>query len=160
MLVTFDGEAIHKAFHDPETGTLDLWSGFATGVGEAVAWGEGIVLVTDEDESFAHLSIDLEQVEVDAHPPQRPADAPAALEAGVEVAGDHPPGVLFDPVEGTLRVRFQPSEPHEWARIGTSLLWLGIDEDAHLVALVAEGVSRDARGSGQAAWLAEHGVGE
>ncbi|MCP5021614.1 MAG: hypothetical protein GY930_07530, partial [bacterium] len=45
----------------------------------------------------------------------------------------------------------------EWARLGPNLVWLALDEDGNLAAIVIEGVSRDPKGKAQAAWLAEMG---
>lgn len=159
MLVAFDGRAIHKAFHDPETGTLDLWSAEADGEGHAVAWGDGLVLVADEDGTFAHLSLEPAALDTATAAPSRPADAARAVEAGVELCPDETPALLFDGTEGTLRLRWGALEPVEWARLGDSLVWLGIDGDARLAALVVEGVSRDPGSRAQATWLAEQGIG-
>lgn len=159
MLVAFDGRAIHKAFHDPETGTLDLWSAEADGEGHAVAWGDGLVLVADEDGTFAHLSLEPAALDTATAAPSRPADAARAVEAGVELCPDEAPALLFDGTEGTLRLRWGALEAVEWARLGDSLVWLGIDGDARLAALVVEGVSRDPGSRAQATWLAEQGIG-
>ena len=70
MLFTFDGGVSHKAFHDPETGTLDLWSAGAGGEGHAMAWGDALVVVGDEDGVFEHLSLEPAALAAGARRPQ------------------------------------------------------------------------------------------
>lgn len=158
MLLTFDGGVSHKAFHDPETGTLDLWSAGAGGEGHAMAWGDALVVVGDEDGVFEHLSLEPAALAATSDLPSRPAEARSAIEAGVELCQDELPSLLLDATEGVLRLRWGDLEPVEWARLGDSLVWLGIDGDARLAALVIEGVSRDPGSKAQAAWLAEQGI--
>jgi hypothetical protein len=56
-------------------------------------------------------------------------------------------------------VRVAGVDAVQWARVGPNLLWLAIDDDAHLAALVFEGVSRDPGGKAQSAWLSEMNAG-
>lgn len=157
--VGFDGERLSKGFHDPDAGTLDfVVEGDADG-GSAAAWGDVLTIGLDADRMVAHLACATAELPAADDLPTRPADAPRAVAAGVTLRVDLDVRGLFDGTEGTLRLAFGDLEPAHWARLGENLVWLAIDEDTQLAALVIEGISRDPGGKAQAAWLAEMNAG-
>ena len=79
--------------------------------------------------------------------------------AGVTLVPDARLVGRFDSTEGVLRLRFEGVEPMHWARLGENLIWLAIDEQTRLAAMVIEGVSRDPGGKAQNTWLTEMNPG-
>ena len=82
-----------------------------------------------------------------------------AISADFELDDSDVMDFLLDSTEGTLRFSFGGRVPQEWARLGENLIWLGIDGDGRLAAMVIEGISRDTGGKAQCAWLAQMGIG-
>ncbi|MEZ6004072.1 MAG: hypothetical protein R3F33_07780 [Planctomycetota bacterium] len=160
MLVLWDGDHILKAYHDPLTGCLDLVSSFLAEGGRAAAVGGALSLGVDEDGLFHHLSLSLDEDSKQQGLPTRPPDCPEAEQAEVELREGDAVRVAFDPAAGRLILSFDGIEPTQWARLGPNLVWLAVDDDGQLAAMVVEGVSKDPGGKAQAAWLAEMGVEE
>ncbi len=158
MLVLWDGDHILKAYFDPLTSTLDLVSSFLAEGGRAASLEGALSLGVDEDGLFHHLSLTIQPDASSEGFPQRPSDCPVASRAEVELSEGGRAEVTYDATTGTLRLRFDGIEAVEWARLGPNLVWLALDEDAQLAAMVVEGVSKDPGGKAQAAWLAEMGV--
>jgi hypothetical protein len=154
VIVVWNGTDLFKAYHDPDTGWLDLVSSRPAEGGEAWTMGEGFSIGVDEEGNFCHLGVDVGAC-TEGTFPTRPADAPMAVDAEVEVEQAHPPIWSFDAKHGRLSVIFRGVEFQQWGRMGDNLLWLALDEEGRLAALVFEGVSRDPGGRGQATWLSE-----
>ncbi|MFT7679643.1 MAG: hypothetical protein ACI8QC_003647 [Planctomycetota bacterium] len=155
MIVVFEGNHTYKAYHHPGTGVVDLVASVFDEEGIAAELGAGLSVGLGEDEEFQHLSLDLSGESGDMPVAERPEDAPSAVTAEVELAEGETPRYRFDASAGTLRISFGDLETSSWARVGRSLLWLAIDEESYLAAIVIEGVSKDPKGTAQAAWLEE-----
>jgi len=159
MRVVWHGSDLYKAYHDPETGTLDLVASRRAGGGQAVAMGDEFALAVDDSGAFCHLGIDVSKQFTSQEPPNRPPDAEIAALAEVELMVSAAPRCLFDSTAGSLRLAFGETEVKLWGRVGESLLWLGLSEDGDMAALVFEGISHDPGGKAQVAWLEEVGAG-
>lgn len=159
MRVVWHGSDLYKAYHDPQTVTLDLVASRPAERGQAVALGDEFALAVDDSGAFCHLGVDLRKRFAAPEPPNRPADAEIAGLAEVELVESVSPRWLFDATAGSLRISFGEVRVERWGRIGESLLWLGLSEDGDMAALVFEGISHDPGGRAQAAWLAEIGAG-
>lgn len=159
MLIFLEGDVPHKAFHDPLNKTIDLWSGSAEAEGAALAFGEALVVACNDEGVFSHLSLEYGGLSMDSVLPTRPDECPIATSAEVELDDADALHVLLDPTEGTLRFSFGGRVPQQWARLGENLIWLGIDPDGHLAAMMIEGISRDTGGKAQGAWLAQMRIG-
>lgn len=159
MRVVWHGSDLYKAYHDPQTGTLDLVASRPAGGGEAVAMGDEFALAVDDSGAFCHLGVDVRKQFTSTEPPNRPPDAETAGVAEVELSESAAPRWLFDATAGSLRISFGEEDVELWGRIGESLLWLGLNQDGDMMALVFEGISHDPGGKGQAAWLEEVGAG-
>lgn len=157
MLILWDGEYIFKAYLNPDTDTFDLVSSFLAEDGRATSIDGAMSLGVDEEGLFQHLSIVVDPKASHRGFPERPADCPVATLAEVELVEGGGAKVCFDAPTGTLRLTFDGIEPIEWARLGPNLVWLALDDEGNLAAIVVEGVSRDPQGKAQAAWLAEMG---
>ena len=158
MLVLWDGDHILKAYFDPETSTLDLVSSFLAEGGRAASMEGALSLGVDEDGLFHHLSLSIEPDADLTGFPQRPSECPVASRAEVELSEGGRAEVAYEANTGSLCLRFAGVEAVEWARLGPNLVWLALDDDAQLAAIVVEGVSKDPGGKAQAAWLAEMGI--
>lgn len=159
MLVIFEGRTRHKAFHDPGTKTIDLWSADARAEGNAFALGEALVVVCDDEGAFGHLSLDYSSLSLDGVLPNCPEECPTATIADLELTESDCLQALVDSAEGTMRLSFGERIPVQWARLGENLLWLGLDSTGCLASMMVRGISRDAGGKAQNAWLAEVGIG-
>lgn len=157
MLIIWDSEHILKAYLNPETNTFDLVSSFLAEEGRATTIDGAMSLGVDEEGLFHHLSIDVDPDASRAGFPERPSDCPVAALAEVELQDGGGAKVCFDAPTGTLQLTFDGVEATEWARLGPNLVWLALDEEGCLAAILVEGVSRDPKGKAQAAWLAEMG---
>lgn len=157
MIVLWKRSDQVKGYHDPTTGWLDLVSNRPAEGGDAHAVGEGFSLAREEAGVFCHLGLDVTQA-VAAPPLERPAEVREAIDAEVEVRTGAAPCWSFDGARGSLCVAFAGVMPRIWGRIGENLLWLALDEEGCLAALVFEGVSRDPGGKAQATWLEEVGL--
>ncbi|MCA9000917.1 MAG: DUF2283 domain-containing protein, partial [Planctomycetes bacterium] len=146
-----------KAYFDPETNTFDLVSSFLIEEGRATSVDGALSLGVDEEGLFHHLSIVIDAENPASPSLQRPAECPVASVAEVELVEGASARVLYDRPAGTLHLEFKDVEATEWARLGPNLVWLALDADGNLAALVVEGVSRDPKGKAQAAWLSEMG---
>lgn len=155
MIITFEGAHTYKAYHDPGTGVVDLLASVYEEEGVSIELGSGISIGLGGDESVQHMSLDLTGEPGDLPVPERPENAPAAVMAEVELEEGATPRYRFDASAGSLRVAFGDLETTTWARVGKNLLWLAIDQQSRLAALVIEGVSKDPKGKAQAAWLEE-----
>lgn len=157
MHVLWHGKDLVKAYHDPQTGLVDLVSGRPVQGGEALAVGTEFTLAVDEEGAFSHLTIDVrgDHAGKPGELLDRPAQYRTAVEALVELVGEATPHWSFDESSGSLRVGFEGLAADRWGRVGENLLWLGLDANANIAAIVFEGVSRDPGGKAQAAWLAE-----
>lgn len=163
MYVRWDGELAYKAYHDPETDRVDIVSSGVGGEGEMLTLGEGEPSMgfLCEPDGFCSL-IELERALAGSRDDlewSRPDECAVATDAEVEVVAEGTTTWHFDAPTGTLRIRFEAVEPVQWARLGANLLWLAIDAEARLAALVFEGVSRDPGGKAQAVWLSEMNAG-
>ncbi len=159
MRVVWHGSDLFKAYHDPQTATLDLVASRRAEGGEALAIGDEFALAVDESGAFCHLGIDVRKQLVSPDLPQRPPDAAIAGLAEVELVESATVRWLFDATAGSLRISFGEVEVKLWGRIGESLLWLGLSDDGDMAALVFEGISHDPGGKAQATWLEEIGAG-
>ncbi len=157
MLILWDGEHILKAYLNPDSNTFDLVSSFLAEEGRATTIDGAMSLGVDEEGLFHHLSIIVDPGASQEDFPARPAECPVAVQAEVELVDGGGAKVCFDAPSGTLHLAFEGVEAIEWARLGPNLVWLALDEDGNLAAIVIEGVSRDPKGKAQAAWLAEMG---
>ena len=155
MIVVFEGSHTYKAYHHPGTGVVDLVASVFDDEGIAAELGAGLSIGLGADEDFQHLSLDLSAEPGDMPVAERPEESPSALSAEVELAEDALPRYRFDASAGSLRISFGDLETSSWARVGRSLLWLAIDEESRIAAIVIEGVSKDPKGTAQAAWLEE-----
>ena len=160
MLVLWDGDHILKAYYDPETATMDLVSSFLAEGGRAAAMDGALSLGVDEEGLFHHLSLSVDPDPPNKEQPKRPSECPTAARAEVEIVEGGGATVAYDSSAGCLCMAFDGVEAKEWARLGPNLVWLALDEEGRLAALVVEGVSRDPGGKAQMAWLAEMGVEE
>ena len=160
MLVLWDGDHILKAYFDPLTSTLDLVSSFLAEGGRAATLDGALSLGVDEEGLFHHLSLTIDPKATLEGFPKRPADSPMASRAEVELAEGGRAEVAYDAGQGSLCLRFPGVEAKDWARLGPNLVWLALDDEAQLAAIVVEGVSKDPGGKAQAAWLAEMGIDE
>lgn len=158
--VGFDGGRLHKAFFDPEGGTLDLVVEGDHDGGSAVAWGDALCFDLDAVNNIVHLAAEVAEIEAAPKLPERPDDCGRAMAAGVTLQPDQPVRGQFDASAGVLRLVFGEAEPKRWARLSENLIWIAIDDDANLAALVIEGISRDPGGKAQLTWLAEMNAGE
>ena len=161
MDVLWIGSDLIKAYHDPRSDRVDVISSRIGEEGEAWSGESGLAIVVDQGGTFCTLEVPLpacaetgERVEL-----ARPDECPSALEADVEVPDGSEARWHFDAARGTLRVVFDGVAAESWGRLGDNLVWLALDDEARLAAIVVEGVSRDPGGAGQAAWLGELGVG-
>ena len=159
MRIAWRGSDLYKAYHDPQTGTLDLVASRQADGGEAMAMGDEFALAVDDSGAFCHLGVDVRKQFTSPEPPNRPPDAAVAGMAEVELVESISPRWLFDATAGSLRISFGEAEVELWGRIGESLLWLGLSADGAMAALVFEGISHDPGGRAQAAWLEEVGAG-
>lgn len=159
MLIAMEGDVRHKAFHDPKNQIIDLWAESAEAEGIAVAFGDALTMVGDDEGVFAHLSLEYGKLSMGDVLPNRPSECPMAISADFELDDSDVMDFLLDSTEGTLRFSFGGRVPQEWARLGENLIWLGIDGDGRLAAMVIEGISRDTGGKAQCAWLAQMGIG-
>ncbi|MCB9907162.1 MAG: hypothetical protein H6830_05555 [Planctomycetes bacterium] len=160
MLVLWDSDHILKAYFDPKTSTLDLVSSFLAEGGRAAAFDGALSLGVDEDGLFHHLSLNINPADQPLGMPERPEDCPVATQAEVEVVEGGSAKVAYSPTGGMLCLAFDGIEAKEWARLGPNLVWLALDDEGQLAAIVVEGISRDPGGKAQAAWLAEMGFEE
>jgi len=154
------GSDLFKAYHDPSTGRIDVVASRFGAQGEALASESGLELYLDEEGTVCAFSLPVGEGAPDSGSglPRRPVECPSAVEAEVDVALDAAARWSFDPPTGTLRLSFEGIEPERWGRLGDNLVWLALDGEARLAAVVVEGVSRDPGGRGQLAWLDELGV--
>jgi hypothetical protein len=163
MFVRWDAELSYKAYHDPQTDRVAIVSSGVGGEGEMLALGgdePDLALLCEPDGCCSLLELERARAgSRDEHAGVRPADCPTALEAEVEIQDGARLGWCFEAGAGTLWVRVAGVDAVQWARVGPNLLWLAIDDDAHLAALVFEGVSRDPGGKAQSAWLSEMNAG-
>lgn len=155
MIIAFEGAHIYKAYHHPGTGVVDILASIYEEEGLSVELGGGFSIGLGGDECVQHMTLDLSGDSGDLPVPERPLDAPAAVMAEVELEEGATPRYRFDASSGSLRVAFGDLDNTTWARVGKNLLWLAIDEESRLSALVIEGVSKDPKGKAQAAWLEE-----
>ena len=158
--VGFDGGRLHKAFFDPEGGTLDMVVEGEHEGGSAVAWGDALCFDLDDESNIVHMAAEIAEIEVATELPKRPEDCGQAMAAGVTLRPDQPACGVFDASEGVLCLVFGDAKPHRWARLSENLIWIAIDDEANLAALVIEGISRDPGGKAQLTWLAEMNAGE
>ncbi len=157
MYVLWCGSDLFKAYHDPGTHWLDLVSSRSVEGGDAFSVGEDFTLSVDDTGAFCHLGLHAErggQEEL----PERPDECRSAFDAEVELVETATPRWSLDPATGILRLAFEGIAIQQWGRIGDNLLWLALDDEGRLGAIVFEGVSRDPGGKGQAAWLEEVGT--
>ena len=155
MIAFFDGDLSYKAYHDPDTGVVDLLSSAFVVAGRLGECGGGLSLGLDEEDSVRNLCLDLAADSGEMPVPERPEDVPIAFTAEVEMLPEATLRHRFDSSSGVLRMAFGDLDAMSWARLGNNLLWLAIDEESRLAALVIEGISRDRGGRAQAAWLDE-----
>lgn len=159
MLVSFVGRVRHKAFHDVGTKTIDLWSAEAESEGNAVSLGDALVLVCGDEGSFSHLSLDYSALATSEDLPPCPKETPVATFADLELNETDVMRVSFDPSLGTLLLAFGDRDTLEWARLGENLIWLALDKGGSLAGMMVRGISADAGGKAQNAWLAQAGIG-
>lgn len=154
------GTDLYKAYHDPKSGRLDVIASRYGAEGEALPGDVGLEIVVDEGGAVCGFSVMVGEDSAPFDPPlpQRPAECPSAVDAEVDVPEDARARWSFEPRLGTLSLAFEGIEPRQWGRLGDNLVWLALDEDARLAAIVVEGVSRDPGGQGQLAWLDELGI--
>ncbi len=157
MLVTWDSDHILKAYYDPKTQVLDLLASTICESGRATGLDGALSLGVDEDGLFHHLSLSIDEEALTKNLPRRPTESPVAAQAEVEVMENGGASVVFDSTRGVLCLAFEGVKPTEWARLGANLVWLALDGDGRLGAIVVEGVSTDPGGKAQLAWLAEMG---
>lgn len=155
MRLYFDGDLTYKAYYDPDTSVIDILSNAFEEEGRSDAFGGGLSICVDDEDNICSLSLDLTADSGDLPVQDRPEQAPEAFVADVEVLPEQVPRVRYDPSAGTLRVAFGDLDAMQWARLKRNLVWLGIDDDSRLAAMVIEGISRDPGGKAQAAWLQE-----
>ena len=160
MLVIWDGDHILKAYYDPKTQVLDLLASTMVESGRAAALDGALSLGVDEDGVFHHMSLAIDPDDLRSDLPARPVDCPVASQAEVEIVEGSAASVGLDATAGVMCLAFKDIQPTEWARLGPNLIWLGLDEEGRLGALVVEGVSTDPGGKAQAAWLSEMGYSE
>ena len=158
MYVLWIGSDLYKGYHDPRSGRVDVIASRIGTVGRALAV-QDFEIVVDEGGALCNLALEVGDRESSAGLPERPATCVSAVDAEVEVVEEAGIRWCFEPRLGTLRVAFDGVEPARWGRLGENLVWLALDAEARLAALVVEGISRDPGGKGQAAWLEELGVG-
>ena len=157
MLILWDSEHILKAYFNPDTDTFDLVSSCLAEEGRATTIDGAMSLGVDDEGLFHHLSIVVDSEASREGFPERPSECPVASLAEVELVDDGGAKVCFDSPNGILRITFDGVEAVDWARLGPNLVWLALNEEGHLAAIVTEGVSRDPKGKAQATWLAEMG---
>ena len=155
MIIVFEASHTYKAYHHPGTGVVDLVASVLEQGGVSAELGAGLSVGLGDDDAVQHLSLDLSGEPGDRPVAERPEQAPSAVVAEVELAEGELPRYRFDASAGTLRISFGELDSSSWARVGRNLLWLAIDEESRLAALVIEGVSKDPKGTAQAAWLEE-----
>jgi len=151
MDIVFDGELEFLAFHDPETGEVQLLTVGVGGGGFGVELGEDAHLGVDEDDAFAQLALtgpmaraallgggghgtgpDLE-LESRTGPPEADlaeADWPESRPLAWRLEG------------ATLTVVLEGAKRTQWARIGQSPLYVALDLSARGEAYVAALVHR------------------
>lgn len=159
MNVLWIGTDLYKAYHDPQTGRIDVLASRYGTEGTALAPEPGLEIVVDEGEAICSIAVQLDAAApIVSGLPHRPAECLSAVDAEVEVVDDAHARWSFEPQLGVLVVAFDGVEPERWGRLGDNLIWLALDGEARLAAVVVEGVSRDPGGRGQLAWLDELGV--
>lgn len=156
-LVWIGAEAL-RAFHDPDSGALELLSSRRADEGSTWVLDPELSVAVDDDGVFCHLDLGAPARPGTLPLPERPRQAPVAEEASVELVPGAEPRWSYDETGGSLAVAFGDVFPESWARLGDNLVWLAIDDDARLAAIVVEGVSRDPAGRARAAWLADAGA--
>lgn len=158
MELLWIGSDALRGYHDPDAESLELLSSRRAETGSALVLGPDLAVAVDDEGVFCHLDVGV-LARAGALPlPDRPREAPIADEASLEVVATAEPRWSYDEPDGVLRIAFGELFPEAWARIGDNLVWLAIDDDARLAAIVVEGISRDPGGRARAAWLADVGA--
>ncbi len=149
-----------RTFFDPQAsgtgGVVEIVSNRPASGGVSVELGKdaSIVLSLDDEEHVVHLSFHLSGCSQELTPPlRRPEQVRVANFAEVEVEPELEVECAFDATAGTVQVRFCGREQELWGRIGTSDIWLALDQDQRLAGMLIEGVVDDPGGGAQLAWL-------
>lgn len=151
MDIVFDGELEFLAFHDAESGQVQILAVGAGGGGFGVELGEDAHLGVDEDDAFAQLTLQgamagapllgAGQGTADAdHDLTSPTGPPEADLAEAEWPIDRP--VTWRVDGATLSVVVEGARRSQWARIGRTPLFVALDLEAEGEAYVAALVHR------------------
>ena len=155
MIVSLKGSDSLHAFHDPRTDKVELLSSRQPAGGQALPIGSDLVLYSDPEGTLCQIEVSLNDVAMAESLPERPSHCRTALDVEAEVSVSARPTVKFEPSSGVLQLVFEGIEAKTWGRLGDNLIWLALDDDFRLAALVVEGVSRDPGGAGVATWLSK-----
>lgn len=117
--------------------------------------GSDMVLYSDPKGTLCQIEVDLNEATSCETLPERPDDCRTAIDVEAELAIEARPTVKFEPSTGVLQLAFEGIEAKTWGRLGDNRIWLALDEDYRLAAMVIEGVSRDPGGAGVATWLSQ-----
>jgi hypothetical protein len=151
MDIVFDGELEFLAFHDPESGEVQLLTVGVGGGGFGVELGEDAHLGVDEDDAFAQLALRGAMAPTPLLGPggdaagtddslDDPAGPPEAYLAEAEWPVDRPVAWRVDGT--TLTVVLEGARRTQWARIGRTSLYVALDLEAEREAYVAALVFR------------------
>jgi len=151
MDIVFDGEHEFLAFHDPESGEVQLLTVGVGAEGFGVELGADAHLGVDEDDAFAQLvlrgataSAPLLGVDQRAACPDQELDRPGGPPVAdfAEAMWPHDRPVAWRLAGGTLTVVVEGAHRSQWARIGHTPLYVALDLEAPGEAYVAALVHR------------------
>jgi len=151
--ILFSGEDLYRGYFDPDGRTLEIVSSRDAESGVAWSPANDFLIGVDDEQFFSHAQLAI-GAPFEHDVPTPPEGCPVARIAETELVDDGAMAWHFDVASGVLTCIFEGAKREIWGRIGPNLLWLALDSEANLAALVLKGVARDPGGAAQAAWLA------